>query len=90
MSVKQGWYVLYTRSRHGNKIAQQFCEQSANVHLPISIINYQGINRIEKTEGLLFENYNCEVIKVDNNHKVCIRIGSLRQGSLVELHPYFY
>nr|WP_315033449.1 UpxY family transcription antiterminator [uncultured Chryseobacterium sp.] len=27
-----------------------------------------------------FENYECEIIKMDNKHKICVRIGSLQQS----------
>lgn len=35
-----------------------------------------------------FENYECEIIRIDNKNKICIRINSLQQSLLAEIHPY--
>ncbi|WP_184873988.1 UpxY family transcription antiterminator [Chryseobacterium sp. G0240] len=163
MSVKQGWYVIYTRSRHEKKIAQQLSEQNFKVYLPtittisqwsdrkkkvekplfssyvfvylktikdyhkaitidgvVLFIKFSGklvrvldeeINRIKiflnqftqvelknsldlrigerkRINSGPFENYECEIIKIDNKQKVCVRIDSLQQSLLAELHPY--
>lgn len=35
-----------------------------------------------------FENYECEIIKIDNKQKICVRIDSLQQSLLAEIHSY--
>lgn len=35
-----------------------------------------------------FENYECEIIKINNKQKICVRIDSLQQSLLAEIHSY--
>ncbi|MDN4012926.1 UpxY family transcription antiterminator [Chryseobacterium gambrini] len=35
-----------------------------------------------------FESYECEIIKIDNKQKICVRIGSLEQSLIAEIHSY--
>ncbi|MDC8107047.1 transcription termination/antitermination protein NusG [Chryseobacterium sp. PTM-20240506] len=35
-----------------------------------------------------FENYDCEIIKIDNKKKICVRIESLKYSILAEMHSY--
>ncbi|KFF29547.1 hypothetical protein IQ37_04805 [Chryseobacterium piperi] len=35
-----------------------------------------------------FENYECEIIKIDNKEKICVRIESLKHSILAEMHSY--
>ncbi|MFP3597033.1 UpxY family transcription antiterminator [Chryseobacterium sp. SIMBA_029] len=56
----------------------------------VEIKNTQDLKIGEKrkiTSGP-FENYDCEIIKVDNKQKICVRIDSLQQSLLAEIHSY--
>ncbi|WP_162033190.1 transcription termination/antitermination protein NusG [Chryseobacterium potabilaquae] len=56
----------------------------------IEIRNIQDLNIGEKrkiTSGP-FENYECEIIKIDNKQKICVRIDSLQQSLVAEIHSY--
>lgn len=47
-----------------------------------------NIGEIKRINSGPFENYECEIIKIDNKHKICVRIGSLQQSLLAEIHSY--
>ncbi|RMZ58784.1 UpxY family transcription antiterminator [Chryseobacterium nematophagum] len=56
----------------------------------VEIRNIQDLKIGEKrkiTSGP-FENYECEIIKIDNKQKVCVRIDSLQQSLVAEIHSY--
>jgi transcriptional antiterminator RfaH len=35
-----------------------------------------------------FESYPCEILKINNKQKICVRIDSLQQSLIAEIHPY--
>ena len=35
-----------------------------------------------------FESYQCEILKINNKQKICVRIDSLKQSLIAEIHPY--
>lgn len=37
-----------------------------------------------------FTNYECEILKIDNKRKVCVRIDSLQQSLLAEIQSYHF
>ncbi|MEI3791869.1 MULTISPECIES: transcription termination/antitermination protein NusG [unclassified Chryseobacterium] len=56
----------------------------------VEIRNIQDLKIGEKrkiTSGP-FENYECEIIKIDNKQKICVRIDSLQQSLVAEIHSY--
>jgi len=46
------------------------------------------IGQIKRIKSGPFENYECEIIKIDNKQKICVRIGSLQQSLLAEIHSF--
>lgn len=165
MNLTSGWYVLYTKSRHEKKIAENLIKQNFKIYLPINKTFSQWSDRKKKIEKPLFssyvfiyldtikdyyraltvegvvlfikfggrlirvlddeinrikiflnqfsevelkntlnieigekkritsgpfENYECEIIKIDNKRKICVRIDSLQQSLVAELHSYHF
>ncbi|BEV02802.1 transcription termination/antitermination protein NusG [Chryseobacterium gambrini] len=35
-----------------------------------------------------FESYPCEILKINNKQKICVKIDSLQQSLIAEIHPY--
>ena len=63
-----------------------FLNQFSQVELKNSLEIQVG-ERKKITSGP-FENYECEIIKIDNKQKICVRIDSLQQSLVAEIHSY--
>lgn len=46
------------------------------------------IGEIKRISSGPFENYECEIIKIDNKQKICVRIDSLQQSLIAKIHSY--
>lgn len=83
--IKFGGRLVRVLDEEINKI-KIFLNHFSQVELKHSLdLNIGEIKRINSGP---FENYECEIIKIDNKHKICVRIGSLQQSLLAEIHSY--
>lgn len=83
--IKFGGRLVRVLDEEINQI-KIFLNQFSQVELKQSLD--LKIGEIKRISSGLFENYECEIVKIDNKHKICVRIGSLQQSLLAELHSY--
>lgn len=83
--IKFGGRLVRVLDEEINRI-KIFLNQFSQVELKKSL-DIQVGERKRITSGP-FENYECEIIKIDNKQKICVRIDSLQQSLLAEIHFY--
>lgn len=83
--IKFGGRLVRVLDEEINRI-KIFLSQFSQVELKNSL-DIQVGERKRITSGP-FENYECEIIKIDNKQKICVRIDSLQQSLIAEIHSY--
>jgi transcription antitermination factor NusG len=63
-----------------------FLNQFSEVELKNSL--ELAVGEIKRISSGPFANYECEIIKIGNKQKICVRIDSLQQSLLAEIHSY--
>jgi len=58
-----------------------------------SEVELKGIHELNIGERKIiesgpFESYQCEILQINNKQKICVRIDSLQQSLIAEIHPY--
>ncbi|CAD7799003.1 Transcription termination/antitermination protein NusG [Chryseobacterium aquaeductus] len=83
--IKFGGRLVRVLDEEINQI-KIFLNQFSQVELKSSL--ELKVGEIKRIKSGPFENYECEIIKIDNKKKICVRIESLQQSLLAEIHPY--
>lgn len=83
--VKFGGRLVRVLDEEINRI-KIFLNQFSQVELKNSLEIKVG-ERKKITSGP-FESYECEIIKIDNKQKICVRIDSLKQSLIAEIYSY--
>lgn len=68
-----------------NKI-KIFLRQFSDIEIKNSLEINIGEKKVIKSGP--FQDYPCEILRIDNKNKICVRIDSLGQSLLAEIHPY--
>ncbi|MBB4807692.1 transcription antitermination factor NusG [Chryseobacterium defluvii] len=83
--IKFGGRLVRVLDEEINRI-KIFLNQFSEVELKNSLDLQVGEKK--KISSGPFENYECEIVKIDNKRKICVRIDSLQQSLLAEIHSY--
>ncbi|QIY90743.1 transcription termination/antitermination protein NusG [Chryseobacterium gallinarum] len=83
--IKFGGKLVRVLDKEINQI-KIFLNQFSEVELKHSLD--LKIGEVKKITSGPFKNYECEIIKIDNKQKICVRIRSLQQSLMAEMHSY--
>lgn len=80
----------------GNKLVRVPDEEINRIRIFLSQyseVELKGIHELNIGERKVitsgpFESYPCEILKINNKQKICVRIDSLQQSLIAEIHPY--
>jgi transcriptional antiterminator RfaH len=83
--IKIGGKLVRVLDEEINKI-KIFLRQFSDIEIKNSLEIKIGEKKTIKSGP--FQDYQCEILRIDNKNKICVRIDSLGQSLLAEIHPY--